>query len=138
MTENTNVQAEETVIKNSKDYIEFLETSEQDTFSKEEVLEVLKGFKVKGNGQRRGQLAGLQLADMSDEQLKRELVNAKSVLYKAQQREASQETIDKNQARVDAALEEKANRAPEVTEDTVADTTTDTDVYVDADTANEL
>ena len=62
----------------------------------------------------RGQLAGLTLDQMSDEQLKRELINANSVLYKAQQRGASAETISANQARVDAAKAEKAKRAPVV------------------------
>lgn len=59
----------------------------------------------------RGQLAGIALEDMTDEQLKREIINAKSVLYKAKQRGAAEETIAKNQARVDAALAEKAKRA---------------------------
>lgn len=58
----------------------------------------------------RGQLAGIALVDMTDEQLKREIINAKSVLYKAKQRGASDETIIVNQARVDAALAEKAKR----------------------------
>lgn len=59
----------------------------------------------------RGQLAGIALKDMTDEQLKREIVNANSVLYKAKQRGASEETIAANQARVDAAKAEKAKRA---------------------------
>lgn len=58
----------------------------------------------------RGQLAGIALEDMTDEQLKRELINANSVLYKAKQRGASEETIAANQARVDAAKAEKAKR----------------------------
>ena len=58
----------------------------------------------------RGQLAGIALEDMTDEQLKRELINANSVLYKAKQRGASEETIAVNQARVDAAKAEKAKR----------------------------
>lgn len=58
----------------------------------------------------RGQLAGLALEEMSDEQLKREIINANSVLYKAKQRGASEETIAANQARVDAAHAEKAKR----------------------------
>lgn len=58
----------------------------------------------------RGQLAGIALVDMTDEQLKRELINAKSVLYKAKQRGASEDTIAVNQARVDAAEAEKAKR----------------------------
>lgn len=58
----------------------------------------------------RGQLAGIALEDMTDEQLKREIINANSVLYKAKQRGASDETIAANQARVDAAKAEKAKR----------------------------
>lgn len=60
----------------------------------------------------RGQLAGIALADMTDEQLKRELINANSVLYKAKQRGASEEVIAANQARVDAAKAEKDKRHP--------------------------
>lgn len=59
----------------------------------------------------RGQLAGIALEDMTDEQLKRELINANSVLYKAKQRGASEETIAANQARVDAAKAEKDKRS---------------------------
>lgn len=69
--------------------------------------------------QRRGQLAGLDLEAMTDEQLKREIINAKSVLYKAQKRGASQETILNNQARVDAAMAEKAKRTLAAVEQTV-------------------
>lgn len=61
---------------------------------------------------RRGQLFGIALEDMTDEQLKREIINANSVLYKAKQRGASEETIAANQARVDAAKAEKAKRHP--------------------------
>lgn len=70
-------------------------------------VEVPKGVKAP-----RGQLAGIALADMTDEQLKREIINANSVLYKAKQRGASEETIAANQARVDAAKAEKASRQP--------------------------
>ena len=59
----------------------------------------------------RGQLAGIALEDMTDEQLKREIINANSVLYKAKQRGAAEETIAANQARVDAAKAEKDKRA---------------------------
>ena len=58
----------------------------------------------------RGQLAGIALADMTEEQLKREIINANSVLYKAIQRGAAAETIAANQARVDAAKAEKDTR----------------------------
>lgn len=59
----------------------------------------------------RGQLAGIAIEDMTDAQLKTELINANSVLYKAKQRGASEETIAKNQARVDAGNAEKEKRA---------------------------
>lgn len=60
--------------------------------------------------QRRGTLAGVALEEMTDEQLKIEIRNAKSVLYKAEKRNAPAETILNNQARVDAAMAEKAKR----------------------------
>ena len=92
----------------------------------------------------RGQLAGLSLEEMTDEQLKRELINANSVLYKAQQRGASAETIAANQARVDAAKAEKAKRAPVVVQATatpnvaaVMDGETP-DAPVDTETAEEI
>ena len=59
----------------------------------------------------RGQLAGIALEDMTDEQLKRELINANSVLYKAKQRGAGEDTIAANEARVEAAKAEKAKRS---------------------------
>lgn len=62
----------------------------------------------------RGQLAGIPLEEMTDEQLKREIINANSVLYKAKQRGASDEIIEKNQARVEAAKAEQAKRRPVV------------------------
>lgn len=58
----------------------------------------------------RGQLAGIAIEDMTDEQLKREIINANSVLYKAKQRGAAEETIAANQARVDAAIAERTKR----------------------------
>ena len=79
--------------------------------------------------QRRGQLAGLEISEMTDEQLKREIINAKSVLYKAQKRGAAEETIAKNQARVDAVMAEKAKRepAPTIVAVAVPDTPESTD-----------
>lgn len=96
-------------------FVQFLEESPDATLDKAYVVETLKEISNRpaSSGQRRGQLAGLTLEDMSDEQLKREIINAKSVHYKAVQRGASAETIEKNQARVDAALAEKARRTPE-------------------------
>lgn len=61
---------------------------------------------------RRGALAGISLEEMTDDQLKREIVNAKSVLYKAEKRGSSAEIIAKNKDRVEAALAEKARRTP--------------------------
>lgn len=61
---------------------------------------------------RRGILNGVSLEDMTDDQLKREIINAKSVLYKSEKRGASIETIAKNKDRVEAALTEKAKRTP--------------------------
>lgn len=85
----------------------------------------------------RGQLAGIALADMTDEQLKREIINANSVLYKAKQRGASEEVIAANQARVDAAKAERDSRHPVVVE---AESDADENVYVetDAETAAEV
>lgn len=103
-----------------------------------ETFEVEVPAKVKSP---RGQLAGIALEDMTDEQLKREIINANSVLYKAKQRGASEETIAANQARVDAAKAEKAKRtgiseegvdAPSV-EDALAD-----GVDVNEETADEI
>lgn len=79
---------------------------------------------------RRGQLYGIELADMTDDQLKREIINAGSVLYKAKQRGASEEIIAKNQARLDAAKAEKAKRHP-VAEATESDA--DESVYAETD-----
>ena len=83
----------------------------------------------------RGQLAGLTLEEMTDDQLKREIINAKSVLYKAKQRGASDETIAANQARVDAALAEKAKRAPLVAQATEAPNVAS---IMDEETADEI
>lgn len=85
----------------------------------------------------RGQLAGIALVDMTDEQLKREIINAKSVLYKAKQRGASEETIAANQARVDAALAEKAKRAGAGTE-LPTPKTEEANIETDAETETEI
>lgn len=69
-------------------------------------------FSVEQVKRPRGQLAGLTLEEMTDEQLKREIINANSVLYKAKQRGAAEEVIAVNQARLDAAKAEKAKRHP--------------------------
>lgn len=106
-----------------------------------ETFEVEAPAKVK---KPRGQLAGIAIEDMTDEQLKREIINANSVLYKAKQRGAAADVIAANQARVDAARAEKEKRHPVVVAAaTAADE--DTDVYAedvtetfDEDTANEV
>lgn len=67
-------------------------------------------FEVEKVKKPRGQLAGIALEDMTDDQLKREIINASSVLYKSKQRGASEELIAANQARLDAAKAEKAKR----------------------------
>lgn len=91
----------------------------------------------------RGQLAGIALEEMTDDQLKREIINANSVLYKAKQRGASEEIIAKNQARVDAAKAEQAKRQPvkaaaiaPAVEDVLGETNTDS-VY-DESAAEEM
>lgn len=139
----TELFVEETVQapKNVAEYIAVLEASTEDIIEKSDVLAVLAGFPKgsKGSGQRRGQLAGLTLDQMSDEQLKREIVNANSVLYKATQRGAAEDTIARNQTRVDNALAEKAARTPEVA--VTEDAATTDGVYeegIDLETANEL
>lgn len=82
----------------------------------------------------RGQLAGIALEDMTDEQLKRELVNANSVLYKAKQRGASEEIIASNQARVDAAKAEKAKRSGVAEKEASVDATALEEALADVDT----
>ena len=67
-------------------------------------------FEFEVTPRKRGQLAGIELVDMTDEQLSREVINASSVLAKAKARGASEETIAKNQARLDAAKDERAKR----------------------------
>jgi hypothetical protein len=92
----------------------------------------------------RGQLAGIAIADMTDEQLKREIINANSVLYKAKQRGADQKTIDANQVRVDAAKAEKAKRDAAKTPAPASNPTTaptegaTSESVYNADTAAEL
>ena len=102
-----------------------------DTFTIE--VEVPKTLK------KRGQLAGIAIEDMTDEQLKREIINANSVLYKAKQRGASEETIAANQARVDAAKAEQAKRMPAKAEPVEADNVEAAlDGETDEQTASEM
>jgi len=60
----------------------------------------------------RGILAGLTVEEMTDDQLKREIINASSVLYKAKQRGANEEIIAANEVRLAAAKAEKEKRTP--------------------------
>jgi len=85
----------------------------------------------------RGMLAGIAIEDMTDEQLKRELINANSVLYKAKQRGASDETVAANQARVDAAKAEKEKREGSKVKAT-ATPAADAEFATDAETASEI
>lgn len=64
----------------------------------------------------RGMLAGIALEDMTLDQLKRELINAKSVLYKAKLRGAPEQTIKANEERVAAAEAMRAKRLAEAQE----------------------
>ena len=52
----------------------------------------------------------IPVEDMTDEQLKKECINANSVLYKAKQRGATEEVIAAAQARADKAAAERATR----------------------------
>lgn len=76
-------------------------------------------FEVEVVKVKRGVLAGIELADMTDDQLKREITNAKSVLYKATKRGASDELLVAHQDRVDAAMAEKAARKANAVEEVV-------------------
>lgn len=87
---------------------------------------------------RRGQLYGIALEDMTDEQLKREIINANSVLYKAKQRGASEDVIAKNQARLDAAKAEKEKRHPAPVAEETAETDAADATEVDAETVAEV
>jgi len=92
-----------------------------------------EAFEFEVTPRKRGQLAGIELADMTDDQLKREIINANSVLTKAKARGASEETIAKNQARLDAAKAERASRktdAEVVPEDEV-ETVSEGEVYAE-------
>ena len=63
-------------------------------------------------GIKRGQLAGIALKDMTNEQLKIEIINASSVLSKAKARNASADVIAAAEDRVAAAkAERKARKA---------------------------
>lgn len=99
-----------------------------------EILEIEAPVKEK---KPRGQLAGLSLEEMTDDQLKREIINAGSVLYKAKQRGAADDIIAANQARLDAAKAEKAKRHP-VVEATNVESALEEDAEYDEVTATEI
>lgn len=96
----------------------------------------------------RGCLAGIPLEEMTYEQLKREKINAGSVLYKAKKRNAPAETIAQNQERFDAVVAllaekraeikaEKEAAKAEAAEAAEADAEpVEEDVYAEADTGN--
>lgn len=86
----------------------------------------------------RGMLAGLTLDQMTDEQIKRELINANSVLYKAVQRGASAETIAANTARVEAVKAEKIKRTPAPSAIVTPNITGAVEGPIDANTATEI
>lgn len=115
--------------------IEKIEATEGDTLVKSEVLESLKEIASTpaAAGKRRGQLAGLDITEMTDEQLKREKINATSVLYKAKQRGAGEDTIAKNQARVDAVNAELEKRKPATAPVTEGEATEGETVYAEGD-----
>lgn len=86
----------------------------------------------------RGQLAGLAVEQMTDDQLKREIINAGSVLYKAKQRGANPEIIAANQTRLDAAKAEKDRRTPRVATEAPQVEGALADAEPDAQTAEEI
>lgn len=90
---------------------------------------------IESEGRRGGQLAGIALADMTDEQLKREIINAGSVLYKARQKTDDPAIIEPKAARVEAAKAEKAKRAPAKAE---AEAVVEDNGEIDEDTAAEV
>lgn len=63
-------------------------------------------------GSRRAQRDVKPIEEMTKEELKREIINAGSVLYKAQKRGAAEEIIQKNQERLDAAKALMADKFP--------------------------
>jgi hypothetical protein len=79
--------------------------------SGEMTIETSKKTTGTSNGTR-GMLQGIALVDMTIEQLRREKVNATSVLYKATQRNAAPELLAANAVRVEAVKAELAKRAP--------------------------
>lgn len=102
----TEVQEQQgTQFESVKDFIEHLKSVGEASVPAAEVAAILEQIQSRPKPQRRrGQLANIPLEEMTLEQLKREKINASSVLYKAKQRGASEDTIARNQARVDAVV----------------------------------
>ncbi len=70
-----------------------------------------KYTKAKSSGRKPGRRVLLMpVEEMTDAELKREIVNASSVLYKAKQRNAPEDTIAANQERMNLATDERAKR----------------------------
>lgn len=65
-------------------------------------------------GSRRAPRDVKPIEEMTKEELKREIINAGSVLYKAQKRGAAEEIIQKNQERFDAAKALMADKFPKL------------------------
>lgn len=63
---------------------------------------------------RRAQREAKPIDEMTKEELKREIINAGSVLYKAKKRGAAEEIIQKNQERIDAAKALMAEKFPKL------------------------
>lgn len=89
------------------------ESPEGTTYTKEEVLAAITNIK-NNKGKNRGVLAGIAVSEMTDDQLKIELRNANSVLYKAKKRGADAELITKHEQRVETVKAEIAARKPAV------------------------
>ena len=99
---------------------------------------------------RTGQLAGIKVEDMTDDELKREIINAGSVLFKAKKKTDDPTVIEPKQARLDAAKAERdkrnAAKAAAVAESTAtatdadetADDTNADDTVYDEETAAEV
>lgn len=92
--------------------------------------------------QRRGQLTGLDIVEMTDAQLKIEKINSGSVLYKAVKRGAGADTVGKNQARFDAVKAEiekrAAAKAPVVTVTATTEVAPAESTEVNADVAAQM
>lgn len=78
------------------------EAAEGTTYTKEEILAAITNIKD-NKGKNRGALAGIAVEDMDLDQVKIELRNANSVLYKAKKRDADAELISQHEARVEKA-----------------------------------